>query len=123
MSKDNKQKISSLIETSMKNLTSMVDVNTIMGKPMKTEDGNCIIPISKVTVAFMTGGGDTGKAKIFTKSEDLPFIGGSGAVVTMKPCGFLIENKEQNFKLLTMEKEPAEMIYDMVTDYVNQAGK
>lgn len=123
MSKDNKQKISSLIETSMKNLTSMVDVNTIMGKPMKTEDGNCIIPISKVTVAFMTGGGDTGKAKIFTKSEDLPFIGGSGAVVTMKPCGFLIENKEKNFKLLTMEKEPAEMIYDMVTDYVNQAGK
>ena len=123
MNKVYEQKISSLIETSMKNLTSMVDVNTIVGRPIKTDDGNCIIPISKVTVAYMTGGGDTGKAKIFTKSNDLPFIGGSGAVVSMKPSGFLIENGEQNFKLLTMDKEPIEMIYDVVSEYVEKTGK
>ena len=123
MRKESNQKISSLIETSMKNLTSMVDVNTIIGRAVKTEDGNSIIPISKVTVAFMTGGGETSKAKIFTKSEDLPFTGGSGAVVSMKPCGFLIENKDKNFKLLTMDKEPIEMIYDVVNDYVNKVEK
>ena len=52
MNRENR--INSVIETTMKNLNSLIDVNTVIGKPTKIND-KTIIPISKVTFGFMNG--------------------------------------------------------------------
>ena len=56
-------KISEIIETSLSELKNVVDVNTIIGEPINTPQGTTIIPVSKVSLAFASGGLDYGKAE------------------------------------------------------------
>ncbi len=86
---DQENKITAVIESAMKNLSAMIDVNTVIGKPVETENG-AVFPVCKVTLGFMTGGGEYGEVKLFKKDSALPFAGGSGAVVSLKPAGFLV---------------------------------
>ena len=115
MKNENVEKISALMETVMKNLSQMVDVNTIIGSPVYTDDGGCVIPISKVTIAFMTGAGENAKVKI-TKKDEQPFTGGSGAILSLKPSGFLVKQKE-SFKLMPASNESYNKLFDIVSDY------
>ena len=40
----------------MQSLQEMVDVNTILGDPVETPDGNVILPVSTVSFGFAAGG-------------------------------------------------------------------
>lgn len=48
--------IEGLMRTAMESIRDMVDVNTILGDPVETPEGNVIIPISRVTFGFAAGG-------------------------------------------------------------------
>ena len=61
--------------------------NTIIGKPIKTEDGTTIIPVSRISVGVGTGGSDFDSKNAAQK--DL-FGGGSGAGVSIRPVAFLV---------------------------------
>ena len=113
-------KINRVIDTAMKNLSTLVDVNTVIGKPMKTEDGSLIIPVSKVTLGFMTGGGEYGEVKVMKKDRAIPFAGGSGAIVSMKPTGFLV-NDGKGYRVLAAANEPYEKILDVASDLLASA--
>ncbi|MBS6464122.1 MAG: sporulation protein YtfJ [Firmicutes bacterium] len=113
-------KINRVIETAMKNLSALVDVNTVIGKPMKTEDGSLIIPVSKVTLGFMTGGGEYGEVKVMKKDRAIPFAGGSGAIVSMKPTGFLV-NDGKGYRVIAAANEPYEKILDVASDLLASA--
>ena len=113
-------KINRVIETAMKNLSALVDVNTVIGKPRKTEDGSLIIPVSKVTLGFMTGGGEYGEVKVMKKDRAIPFAGGSGAIVSMKPTGFLV-NDGKGYRVIAAANEPYEKILDVASDLLASA--
>ena len=113
-------KINRVIDTAMKNLSTLVDVNTVIGKPMKTEDGSLIIPVSKVTLGFMTGGGEYGDVKVMKKDRAIPFAGGSGAIVSMKPTGFLV-NDGKGYRVIAAANEPYEKILDVASDLLASA--
>ena len=113
-------KINRVIDTAMKNLSTLVDVNTVIGKPMKTEDGSLIIPVSKVTLGFMTGGGEYGEVKVMKKDRAIPFAGGSGAIVSMKPTGFLV-NDGKGYRVIAAANEPYEQILDVASDLLASA--
>ncbi len=83
MDNANKHKLVDLLGTTMAKIREMVDVNTIVGQPIVTADGSTIIPVSKVTFGFTSGGADYGK-------EVQNFGGGSGAGVNINPVAFLI---------------------------------
>lgn len=88
-------KVDSIINDMMGNLKKLVDVNTVIGDPYNLPDGSTIIPISKVVVGFVAGGGEFGTGE---KSPTSPFAGGSGAGLTVEPVGFLIgKNGEYKF--------------------------
>ena len=70
----------------MESIREMVDVNTVVGEPVQTQDGSTIIPISKVSFGFVAGGGEYGPVQ----SADMPFAGGTGAGVSVHPMGFLV---------------------------------
>lgn len=82
-----KHPIESLMGTSMESIREMVDVNTVVGDPVQTQDGSTIIPISKVSFGFVAGGGEYAGPGM---QSDLPFAGGAGAGVSVHPMGFLV---------------------------------
>ena len=116
------QKINNLINSSMEQLDSLADVNTIIGKPIITISGYQIIPFSKVTLGNLSGGGEYGDIKVIKETDSFPFAGGSGAVVSMKPMGFLIDDGT-TCKILRITDEPldnlveraGEIIHDIVS--------
>nr|WP_316613545.1 GerW family sporulation protein [uncultured Ruminococcus sp.] len=91
--------VNNLMDTSMRKIKEMIDVNSIIGDPITTPDGTVIIPVSKVTYGFASGGSD-----LPTKKENRDcFGGGSGAGVTIQPLGFLSISKGVT-KFIPIEK-------------------
>lgn len=82
--------LSSVMQTTMENIKQMVDVNTIVGTPITAPDGTMIIPVSKVSFGFASGGTDF-EGKTAPKSN---FGGGGGAGVTINPIAFLVVSSE-----------------------------
>lgn len=91
------------MKTAMSTIKEMVDVNTIVGDAVESQDGSVIVPISKVSFGFAAGGGEYGVNGGHRNDEDsrdeagggdggngLPFAGGSGGGVTINPVGFLV---------------------------------
>ncbi|MEG2174842.1 MAG: spore germination protein GerW family protein, partial [Oscillospiraceae bacterium] len=66
---ENKHPISEILEASLENLKKLVDVNTIIGEAITT-DGVTIIPVSKVSFGFATGG-----SELPTSKPSTPFGG------------------------------------------------
>lgn len=111
-------RIEKVVETTLKNISNMVDVNTVIGKPIKTDNGEYILPISKVTIGVLVGGGEYGKISIFKNSSDLPYSAGNGALISVKPCGFLIkENKE--YKVLSIAEKPYEKMFEKAAELIS----
>lgn len=109
--------IDNLMKTTMEHIKEMVDVNTIIGDPIESKDGSTIIPISKVCFGFAAGGSEFSLAD---KKEGLklPFGGGSGAGVTVKPVAFLVM-KNENVKLLPMEYDNSlDKIIDSIPQFI-----
>jgi sporulation protein YtfJ len=93
--------IETLMNTALENIKGMVDVNTIVGDPVETPNGEVIIPISRVSFGFAAGAGEyqmrpSGNGKDKEKEfENVPFGGGSGAGVSLNPVAFLVVGKDQ----------------------------
>ena len=115
--------IEDIMKTTMGSLKDMVDVNTIVGTPIETKTNAVIIPISKVCFTFASGGSEFKGETIneYTKKEKeeaiqyrLPFGGGSGAGVAIKPVAFLVVNGD-TVKLLPIDYNST---LDKLIDYV-----
>ncbi len=89
---DRTQKVDDLIEGAAERLTKLIDVDTVIGKPVFSTSGAQIIPLTKVTMGYLSGGGEYGEAKVLKEDESAPFAGAAGTVVSMKPVGFLIDD-------------------------------
>ncbi len=111
--------INSLMDTTMKKIKEMIDVNTIIGDPITTPDGTTIIPVSKVSYGFASGGSD-----LPTKKDNKDcFGGGSGAGVTINPVAFLSITKG-NVKLIPIEKYDGavDRIVGMVPEVIDKVA-
>ena len=111
-------KIKKIIDESIKNVGSLIDVNTIIGKPITIECGEIIIPISKITFGVLAGAGEYGKISIFKKGEDLPFTAGNGSVISIKPCGFLIKDSlTKTYKFVSTSETSYDKIIDKTSEF------
>ena len=82
---EKKHPLNDLMSTTIDKINQMVDTNTIVGQPITTPDGVTLIPISKVSFGFGSGGGDYGKN---TAKDN--FGGGSAAGVNIDPVAFIV---------------------------------
>ena len=106
----NEHPIESLMKTTMESIKEMVDVNTIVGNAVETIDGTIIIPISRVSFGFASGGGDFIGIENSKKEEDgktsgdqLPFLGGTGAGISIQPVAFMVVGGGQ-IKLMSVDQ-------------------
>ena len=51
-------KLQEIIQSSLENIRSMIDANTVIGNPISTPSGTVIIPVSKISMGFASGGMD-----------------------------------------------------------------
>ncbi len=86
-----------LVKTAIEKIKEMVDVETIIGKPIVTGNGTTIIPVSKVSVGFGSGGSD-----LPTKQAANFFGGGAGGGVSIQPIAFIVIMPDGNVKLLQL---------------------
>ena len=112
------EKINALIYASLEKLDSLADVNTIIGKPILTASGFQLIPFSKVTLGNLSGGGEYGDVKVVKETDAFPFAGGSGAVVSMKPLGFIVDDGK-TCRILKITEEPIDNLIERVGEIVH----
>ncbi len=86
MSDNQQHPLQGVMQTTMQNIKDMVDVNTVIGSPIKLDNGTTVIPVSKVAFGFASGGSDFGGKN----GDKQNFGGGGGAGVTITPVSFLI---------------------------------
>ena len=103
--------LNGVMNTTMAKIKEMIDVDTIIGKPIETGSGVTIIPVSKVSFGFASGGSDFQSKKV----DKTNFGGGAGAGVTLNPIGFLVISGEK-VKLLQMQ--PADTTVDHIVNTV-----
>lgn len=107
--------INELLNTTMQKIREMVDANTIVGQPITTPEGVTLIPVSKLSFGFASGGSDY-VSKNHKPGESNTFGGGSGAGVNISPVAFLIV-KGDSVRLLSVNP-PAATTVDRVIDMV-----
>ena len=114
-------KIEGMTENTLAKIKEMANADTIIGKSIIAEDGTVIIPVSKVSYGFASGGSDFTSEK--NVSKDM-FGGGSGAGISIVPVAFLIISKE-GVKLLQVESFTGALdrIISMTPDIVDRVGK
>lgn len=106
--------IENLLKSTMENLKEMIDVNTIVGDTVESKDGSIIIPISKVSFGFASGGSEFDLQHDDVSKPDYPFGGGSGAGVTVKPVAFLV-TKGESVRLLSLnQNNTCEKVVDSI---------
>ena len=104
INEDKKSNINSLIDESILNIKNLMETNTIVGDPVVAPDGTVIIPISKVSVGFVVGGGEYIDKLKRIKENTFPMAGASGGGITVSPVGFLIQNNG-SYKFIDVENK------------------
>lgn len=111
------QSASGILGTSIDKIKDLVDVSTIIGDPIKISETIQIIPVSKVTYGFASGGTD-----FPSKTNAELFGGGGGAGVTISPVAFLVVNNGNvTVKYINAAEGSVERVIGMVPDIVDKA--
>ena len=118
-----KHPINDLMAVTMEKMREMVDANAIVGQPITTPDGVTLIPVSRMSFGFGSGGGDYNTK--YTAGKDASFAGGSGAGVDIAPIAFLVV-KDGFVRVLPVAVPPAstlDRVIDMVPDIMDKVDK
>ncbi|MBR6785414.1 MAG: sporulation protein YtfJ [Clostridia bacterium] len=111
------QSASGILGTSIEKIKDLVDVSTIIGDPIKVSDTLQIIPVSKVTYGFASGGTD-----FPSKNNAELFGGGGGAGITISPVAFLVVNNGSvTVRYLNAAEGSVERAIGMIPDVVDKA--
>lgn len=109
---------SGILGTSIDKIKELVDVQTIIGNPINVSSSIQIIPVSKVSYGFASGGSD-----FPSKNSKELFGGGGGAGVTITPVAFLvINNGNVSIKYIDAAEGSVERVIGMVPDLVDKAS-
>ena len=119
MENKTENKIEEVVSTALKNLNEIITANTVIGTAIQTFEGDTLFPVSKITFGVLSGGGEYGKTGIFSNGKCHPFSAGNGALVSVKPCGFLIKGKGGDYKLVSSENS-IDYLVDKVVDFVDK---
>ncbi len=112
-----------ILSTTIEKVRDLVDVSTIIGEPINLPDGLTIIPVSKVTYGFASGGSD------FPSKNNVELFGGAGgAGITINPVAFIVvKDGEVTIKHIISNENAVERavtmvpeMFDKVTNFVNK---
>jgi sporulation protein YtfJ len=102
--------VSEMIKGALEGIRTVADSGTVLGDPINTNNGTVIIPVSKVTVGFASGGIDympkgsdkDASAQKTAKPAAPCFGGGGGTGISVTPLCFLVVNAQGNVSILDL---------------------
>ena len=115
--------VEGLMGVSVEKIRELVDANTVVGSPIAMPDGTTLIPVSKVSYGFASGGSDLPSPTTAGR-----FGGGAGAGINITPVAF-ISMKDGNVNILPVVAHPdtmdrvVSMVPDVVTKITDKLGK
>lgn len=111
--------INQLIENAMEKLKVLIDSSTVIGDKVETAEGTTIIPVSKVSVGYVVGGGEYADLSSRRVANHFPMAGGSSGGMSVSPVGFLVE-KDGEFSFVNVENKS---LYQTVLNLFNAIMK
>lgn len=116
---EKENKLQDIIRTSLESIRTLVDANTIIGTPYVTDNNVTIIPVSKISVGFATGGLDyLGKNETAAVSKLQNFGGAGSTGVSIVPVGFIVISNTGNVEFINVgmktPNDPIEQIADII---------
>ena len=93
--------VNNLLGVSIDKIKEMVDVNMVVGNPINLPDNVTIIPVSRVSYGFASGGSD-----LPSKTSAELFGGGAGAGINITPVAFLMF-KDGTVNVLPISDKPS----------------
>ncbi len=120
--------IENIIGSSMEQIKRMVDVNTVVGEPVMTANQTMILPVSKVCIGFVVGGGEYGRMANAKKAASManeskneqdndrrfPFAGTATVGMCLTPLSFETV-EEGNVRVLPAKQDCAgDRLMDML---------
>ncbi|MBE6799923.1 MAG: sporulation protein YtfJ [Ruminococcaceae bacterium] len=108
-----------ILKTTIEKVRDLVDVSTIIGEPINLPDGLTIIPVSKVTYGFASGGSD------FPSKNNVELFGGAGgAGITINPVAFLvIKDSDVTIKHIVSNDNAIERAVSLVPEMFDKVTK
>lgn len=108
-----------ILQTTIEKVRELVDVSTIIGEPINLPDGITIIPVSKVTYGFASGGSD------FPSKNNVELFGGAGgAGITINPVAFLVvKNGDVTIKHIVSNDNAVERAVSLVPEMFDKVTK
>lgn len=114
--------IERIMDNAFVKMKGLISADTVIGEPITTADGVSIIPVSRVTMGFLTGGGEYSDMSREEYTQ-YPFAGGSGAGMSVSPIGFLV-NDGDGIKLVGVEDEGLyDKLLSLVPELLKNAAK
>ena len=108
--------INGFMGISMEKIRSLVDSNTIIGDPISCGDGVTIVPVSKISVGFASGGSD-----LPTRTQKDYFAGGAGGGMSVNPVGFMVvKGGEVQLMQLTMNADKGNLELEKLPGLIDQ---
>ena len=90
MQDQKENKVEQVVESALKKINEL-GANQVVGTPIVNDKGHTVIPLSNVTVAVFSGGGEYGDVK-FSKQVGEKFAGGAVTICSIRPDTFIINN-------------------------------
>ena len=113
-----REPIVTLVSNAIKEIKGMIDSDVVVGKQIRTSDDKVIVPISRVSVGFVAGGGEYNATTIDAKT---PYAGGSGAGFSIIPMGLVVINGEDVKMIKVTQAEPLMKLIDVIPDAIKVA--
>ncbi len=121
---ENEEKsINSLIDSAMEKIKGIVDSSTIIGEAIVTESGKTIIPISKVSVGYVVGGGEYADLSARRVARHFPMAGGSSGGMSVAPVGFIVESEGEISFVNVENKTLYQTILNTFNAFINKVSK
>ncbi len=117
---ENKQ--SEIIKTALDSIKTILDANTVMGTPITTPAGTTIIPVSKLTVGYASGGIDYIKKDTPVQNGKAVynnFGGGGGTGINVTPVAFISIDSEGKTEILNLSAPTASAPEDTVSKVIS----
>lgn len=115
-------KLQDIIQSSLENIRSMIDANTVIGDAITTPGGTVIIPISKISMGFASGGLDfTGKSEEAVRAKLQNFGGGGGTGLSITPVGFLVVGTDGRVEMINVGMEQPNGTIDQIAGVLERS--
>jgi sporulation protein YtfJ len=114
---NNDMPLKQVIDSTLENLKKVMSTDTVIGEPIHVLENTVIIPVSKVSVGFTSGGVDFDSKK---SNDNKHFGGGNGAGMTVSPIAFLVV-RDSGVEILNVNKESSASAADSIAELITKA--